>query len=721
MPTPPSRPRLAILALLGVWIVASFAGGAGVARLFLVRDATLTVTIRNAGPIWELAWHADAGFPRNGHWIDLAELLGDDVIRTPRTATPLTTPAPLELRRRLANHPLRDVSLAWHDSPDATLTLAHARVSHRLLDVPLGSRPLAVRGVEGAAPAGPEGVYRTTAPAGRIVFDPPRTPWFAWVLPAPLVALVLLVGAFLAHWLVRAFFRAPPADALPAAHPTRTALPLRLVTLAVVVGVPVWMHAWAPMMHSGDGTAYAVPAFYMLQNANFDHFDGWRLPGYALILLPFIAWSDDFTIGLGVLQTAMAIASSLLAWGMLRTRLGPRVSAAGAMLVACDPALIVWQRSILTEQTTILWIMLGASLLVRTGDRVVRRAPSLATLGLGALLGLVLAGACLTRPNLQVIAALAPLSLLLLSLRARTFTGVGAGLVCAIVCLAGVAPMLAHTHRLYGRVALTVGSDWNRAIWTWENGLLDWNQSGVLSFEQFEHVRRRCTGIDGHFASWDFLHLCRVWKVPPVPPGVHDWEELDRRSAILWKETFARRAERMGAMSARAVASMLAVPFREPRYFTWDPRFLADVYIGEEPNIYGTTNRKDSLEFFDEPVQHAFRHTVRDVAGLHESPHARALGAAYDLAQRGRPVVVLAFLVGMVRLVRRGDWVVVFVGALFLAHALAVPLMVFTGNLRYTMPWYALVTVVTLIGLFARRATPAPHPEHAPISSPPRP
>ncbi|MDX2131896.1 MAG: hypothetical protein SFY69_07585 [Planctomycetota bacterium] len=700
------------LGALLAWVLLSLMSGALVARLFVAREVAIDLSLRDAGARWEIGWTPVDGLPPNGHWIDLAERLGPN-----QPGPPFDTRTPLDLRYRVSNQALSEVFLAWHDSPGVEISLERAQVSQHLLGVHLGTSGLRVRTLEhvGERPgeAGSGGAYRATAPAGRLVFEPPRVPAWAWLLPAPVCAAALALAFLVVRWLVREFLRRPDGHSDgPAPHPAparRTSLALRLLTLGVVVGVPVWMHAWAPMIHSGDGTAYVLFVRWLLETGTFDHYDGWRLPGYAILILPFVAWSNDFSIGLGFAQTGIAITSSLLAWGIARRRLSPALSSLAAILVACDPALIVWQRSLLTEQLTIFWIMLGGFLFVHTADRVARRAPLARTIALAALLGLALAGGCLTRPNLQVFAAIAPLCLGLLALRARSPRMLLGAVSCAAAMLVALAPMLSLTHRLYGRWSLTIGSDWNRAIWTWENTLFDWNQSGTLSFEQFDDVRARCRGTT--FASWDFLDLCHAWGVPEVPTHGHPLIVRDARCRLLWQETFVRRADRMGTVTAKAVLSQLGVRFRHPPYFAGDPGFLSDAFIGRTPHVIGGTNWKDHIVRFSPPEQAIFNPTVRPLNDLHRSPHARALGAVYDAAEAGRPVVTILLFVGLLRLVRRADWTFVFLGGVFLAHALAVPLMVFTGNLRYTMPWYGLVTVVALVGVFGRppkHAAPAP-------------
>jgi hypothetical protein len=78
------------------------------------------------------------------------------------------------------------------------------------------------------------------------------------------------------------------------------------------------------------------------------------------------------------------------------------------------------------------------------------------------------------------------------------------------------------------------------------------------------------------------------------------------------------------------------------------------------------------------------------------------MASALGVARFVRPLLACLLLAATLRLLRRGDWVGAGLGAILLVHAVAVAALLFTGVERYCMPWYGLMTVLVLIGLFWR-------------------
>ena len=85
--------------------------------------------------------------------------------------------------------------------------------------------------------------------------------------------------------------------------------------------------------------------------------------------------------------------------------------------------------------------------------------------------------------------------------------------------------------------------------------------------------------------------------------------------------------------------------------------------------------------------------TPLPIGNLASSAPAQAFGAAFKVAAAIRPIISALFILATVVLIRRRDWPLALI---LLAHMTALPLLLFRGNDRYAMPWYGLMTVLTV-------------------------
>jgi hypothetical protein len=407
---------------------------------------------------------------------------------------------------------------------------------------------------------------------------------------------------------------------------------------------------------------------------------------------------SDFVAGLGWAHAAMGVAIPLLAWDMLRTRLRSPWPQLGAILIAVDPALVMWQRTVLTEELTTLLVMVCAWLFVKVHD-VGTGGRWRGTMARAAVLGGALAAACYTRPNMQVFAVLAPLLLggVALGKRSRPLA------LCAGACLACTAlllsPIFISNARTFSTPGLVVGADWNRAVWAWEDGLMDWNQSGVFTFDQFRTLRTLAR--EHRIASFTFPDKAQEWRTPPAPDDVHPRSQMDIRAGALWRESAARRGDMFLRTVPRAFASLMGVPMSQPGIFHGDAPFLLAPLLGDGRQCPQGTNW---LTGFDRAISPEFEQTVHPIGNVAESWPARTLGAAFHGWAWLRPALAAAFLFAGVVLVRKRDWAFASLALIVVAHMAGVAVLMFCGNDRYAMPWYGLMTVVTLAGLAPRGA-----------------
>lgn len=687
MPERSLLPRAFSTAWLGAWALLTLALGLVLVERGIRRDVVLRVQIAGAGDCWELGWEGSRG--HNGHWIDASEPTGG--ARLPmREAL-----EPFELRRRLPMEPLREISLAWHDSPGGTLTVHGARVEFRVLGRLWGVEPLPLLRAEGGTLAREVGGgFRVAGlPAlGRVVWPgvgpPPGAVLSVWI-----AAAIIAAGALLALRAIPSLVAAAgPLPGAPARSGTRW---LTMVTVLVVVGAQVGLLLATPMVMSADSTAYLWLADLARQNGNFEHLDGWRLPGFALLLLPLLS-AGDYGALLGAVHLVLGVACAAMIFAIVRSRVGAPWPHVAAILASIDPLAVLWQRHILSEH-------LGATLTIASCwvalvlCDTIHRGPLARRLALAGLLGILLGAACATRANLQVFAAALPGAIVVCAaMQRRAPRGVLAAAVSVLAAGACLAPIVLHNRAVFGRTSLVVGLDWNRFLWLWDYGRLDWNQSGTLTFEQFRTLRGRCAdGIN----AWDVTDLLSEWREQEGNPGPHPWTDRDTRCAEMWRESDARRPGAIWEIAARSTPLHLGFYAMEPRHTPDDCGHLMGPLLGRAgPGV--TTTSLFPLERFPPDARAMLERGVKPLPT--PSVTQRLLGWAYDGSKVAHNVIAAAFLVGVLRLWILRDRALWAVCAAVVLHAAVLPAWTFSWNPRYTMPLMGLVTGLAIAGCRGR-------------------
>lgn len=680
-------------AWVGAWVLLTLAVGLVMAERGLRRDVLLRVQLTGAGDCWEIGWEGPRG--HGGHWLDASEPLGAARV------VPRATGEPFELRRRLPMNALREVSLAWHDSPGGTLTVLEPRVEFRVLGRRWGQEPLPLLRAEGGTLArDSNGGFRVTAlaAAGRVVWPGvgprPGAVLAAWVASALIAAGVLLS------------LRALPALAavaglLPGA-PRRTGPRwLTFVTVLVVVGAQVYVLLATPMVLSADSTAYLWLAELARQHGNLDHLDGWRLPGFALLLVPLLG-VGDYAALLGLVHLGLGIACAGMIFAMVRSRVGAPWPHAAAMLASIDPLAVLWQRHILSEH-------LGATLTIASCwvalvlCDTAHRGPPARRLTLAGVLGVLLGLSCATRANLQVFAALLPAAVFICgAVHGRMVRGLLAAAVCVLLSGVVVAPIVLHNRTVFGRTSLVVGLDWNRFLWLWDYGQLDWNQSGTLKFEQFRTLRQRCAaGIN----AWDVTDLLSDWREREGRLGPHPWTDRDVRCAEMWRESDARRPGAIWDITLRGTLVHLGVYALEARHTPDDCGHLMGPLLGRAgPDVH--TTGLSPLDRFPAETRALLERGVKPLPP--PGPAQAWLGHAYDASKVAHNAIAAAFLVGLLRTWNSRDRALWAISAAVLLHAVVLPAWTFSWNPRYTMPLMGLVTALAIAGCLGRSPEPAP-------------
>jgi 4-amino-4-deoxy-L-arabinose transferase-like glycosyltransferase len=469
-----------------------------------------------------------------------------------------------------------------------------------------------------------------------------------------------------------------------------------IAAVLAAVGLPGIMSMWAPMLILADSTAYIWFAHVLLQTGSIDHFDGWRMPGYGLLLAPFISWFRDYAVPVGWLHAAVGAATALLVLDMLRRRVPRPWAHVAAILVAADPILLGWQRVLMGETFSAFFITLGAWLFLRLIDQA---RSGLHAVLLGLALGAISGAACLVRGNNQVLPVVLIAGLLwcgvVWSRRGALLAAAPATLAAMLMLL----PLCVLNHRHYDRFTPAVGRNFTRSLFSWENGTTDWNQTGTLSFTEFIEIRNRLRARS--MTDWDVMEwLAASTTTVPVPERTPAWLAMEVRSGVLVDEAVARRGPSVTLCQLQSFAGLLGFPVSSPAY-ALDGTWAIFAQLRGEANPRTTTNFDFTLDKFPPDVQHTIARTVHDVSWTQGHPVARVYGAWFDAWRWLRAAMAVCYIAALLRLVCTGRWAYAFVGLVVLANCVGVPVLTYAAEYRYAAPFYPLAWTTMALGLFA--------------------
>lgn len=626
------------------------------------------------------------------------------------------------------DHALPSYAVASMRVEPAAPGTQYAIAKSRIITYLTGKR-LPTRRIE----AGPDGSLGSLPPLWRAVGW--RGMLFSGALGSGLAAATLLLIA-VGRWLDGLLTRFPPVsrgtrDAPPLPSTSRRHSPWELVmactALALCIAAPLWMLAWSPVFMVADSTAYLWFAHTAAATHSIVHFDGWRLPGYGLLLAPLITRFEDFAPAVGVVQCVMAIATNLLVFDMLRGRVRLWAACVLTTLVACDPMLLAWQRFMLAETPSTFCIALAAwaflslamprsSTTCLQKDR--RHRSFFRPVCYALILGLACAAACWFRGNNLILPTLLIPGLAMCVWAARhakagreaIFAGGLAPLIAGVLVVASLVPLVLINHRTYSRYAFAIGNNFNRAIFSWQNGTTDWNQCGTFSLEEFREFRAMLRRAPMN--EWDVMGWVGNTTTIPVPPTAPQWLAMDLRSRAFVDEAFARDSSTFTERQRQAALGLLGVPVTEPMYALAGPPGMFAQLRGRQ-NPHTTTTYDFRLDIFPPDIVALIQRGIRDATPLQSSASARIYRAWFDPWMRWRWVLGGLFLIGLVRLLcarpYAWGWPGAALGLVALANTIAVPVLTYAAEYRYASPFYPLVAVTIGLGLVkAARGTDDP-------------
>ncbi|GIK20278.1 MAG: hypothetical protein DYG93_05040 [Leptolyngbya sp. PLA2] len=468
------------------------------------------------------------------------------------------------------------------------------------------------------------------------------------------------------------------------------------IALAAIVGVRAWVLWFTPMMMWSDSAHYLFNAHRLLTEGRFVLADFHFMVGYSVFLAPFIRLFDDFSLPLGIAQSAMGVGTAWMCRLMLRPVLPRPWPVVAMLLVGLDPDAIAYERWVLTETLSLFLVTLIGWLAVREVRRPVEGVRgSLAGLGRAVLLGLCCAAAIYARSALQTLLVLVPAMLIGARLPRLRPVHAAQGLVVALVALAALSPWMSLAKREHGRYGMALSYNFSRLQMAQMSGAIDANQTGVFSAADWERVRKRIDA--GQMSPWTFANEVRSGDVFPKAEG-QTW--LNRREALhgeIVEESFARRPYARGRAVWIALTTQLGLwtKWEHERTNTTVETFTAPF----RGHPHGASNIPDPSVNRNWAGTDLGPRMQRDIAYLRTSASARYFDEWATGWRLLRPFIGAFFLVGVAAAFFSREYGVFSLGMIVLGGVLAVSLIMLGAIERYRVVYTGLMGIVAVYGM----------------------
>lgn len=595
----------------------------------------------------------------------------------------------LVVRQRIPSYAISGWRLRW-DGGGGGASLAEARVTTRVMGWTV--RREAVRAAGGADGAGGR-IEIDTGKAGALEFVPVRgltlgehARGFLRVLGIgwSVVVIVTAAGVFVAS----ARGRARSLDVL---------------AFTVVVAAHAWIASWSPVMFCPDSVDYMSGAVDWAEGrASLARFDRFRLPGY-----PFVAgmvWKgfggEGFNAALGAIQGVLGVGTCVLAWWMARRVAGGRWAAVAMLVVGLNPVHLAWTRYAMSETLSEFLATLAMALAVRAWGP---RGESARGYGLdvaaAVALGLVAACGAYVRGNLQLLVLASPALVVVLGWKGwGRWRALGLG---GIALAAGVVPMvprMAGHLRDHGMAGFTLGGSFARFILGEPNGVMDLNQSAVVSAEEWAAMRSDREA--GRANEWSLAPRLMGSKRFPPPEGTKGFGADEARYRVFSDESLARFGRERVGLAFEAFVNVMGL-------WPWEYRAgFQENDVWTRP-LRGIDATRGSNFFTD--AAHAAKHGPggeklnqfcrKDVSGALRRKDARVLADWWGADRVTRPLWAgLAFVAVGAGVVRR-DWRLAWIAGVVVAHAGVLAWIMLAGLDRYGVPMEPALRVAAVGGM----------------------
>lgn len=516
------------------------------------------------------------------------------------------------------------------------------------------------------------------------------------------------------------------------AEPPKAARWARVVGAAPIVVTVAWTLV-SPTMMCPDSVDYVANAMRLMDTGSFAHFDGWRSPGYSVVLLGLLAFGKHVAVAAGLLNCAMVIATMRLsakACGLIvREATGNATHAAWAAaavmwVVGLDPWTMLWTRHVMPECASMLVVAVVVRVLVgmAVGQRSGSNAGPSGTAGPpktwrlianGAALGVFVGAACYLRGNFQLLVACVPvcIGVCVLARGGGFGRAVMVGGACAACGVGMLMPWIVRTHARTGEWSFTTGGQFARALFAQETGLMDWNQSEAFDIDHM--VRLAKMRDSGTLGPYPFVHEMNTGKLAAMgDSSLPQLVNTDRRAKVMVDEALARRPAMRDVLALKAMSTQLGVwafdvpGYRENTY--WAGALRGGDASGPTGGDTQWADPASQTHLPKELVERVHARTTRSIEAYRTGAAARGFGVWWSVGSVARSAVAWAGVIGVGLLVlglargvvcdagagevREADvaWVrgavcVVLIAVLIAAHAAAIAWVVMTGLDRYAV------------------------------------
>jgi len=597
------------------------------------------------------------------------------------------------LTRRLPVYDTGEVTFACAASPGDTLAITRARLTFAVANRWVFSRGATLEPVEDIERVD-ETTWRVTGarPTVRFIVDHAAGPvaFAAGSLAMFGVLVVVCAGLYGVIRLV------PPV--LRCRGTPTVVIALLVLTVHTLVAV------FVPTLITSDGMDYMDAADGLANGKGFANFPDYKAPGLSILIAAAMKVSNHFLDTFAWMMALMAVGTSLMAYHFVRARASHGWAVGAALVVGVHPSLITYEAHLLRELPSAA-IMMAVSLGILTiRDRLGK--------GLGVAWGwtlslaLLCAAGAATRENLQILAFIVPLVLLLPgagTLRRRAVPAVVVCVVSALIVLPGVLSI----RRVYGNLSLVRPKiHYNRLLAAQGNRAHDANFAEFFTKEQWltfrnEHLKRALVDNDLS-ALLNRSKLATDARFTGPNKG-------DQQQRAFMEEATAREPLAFYRASVRAFVSQLGLwniqtgamkpvaPSDEyySRALRGEPiaaptNFPSDTVVAV--NNARLKPRKDRLLFLVADNRRGIDH-------LEDQPLTRLFNEWFYTSRALRPFAGWLFLVGVGLAVYRRDVSLAAVGGIVLLSTFAAAFVVGTPTDRFGVPFIPVIWCVALIAL----------------------
>jgi hypothetical protein len=287
-------------------------------------------------------------------------------------------------------------------------------------------------------------------------------------------------------------------------------------------------------------------------------------------------------------------------------------------------------------------------------------------------------------------------------------------------------PWLALNRARYGVAMMAPFRNYSHLLNLWNHGVLDANQTAATGRDAWWRFREQASGGNlNPNRTFDALAApssapapataAAAASAPAPPPGApaasytvrspEDWMKGETRARAVIEESLARHP--LASLRPRLMALVVQLGLwtkfdaHKPNETEW----AASGYRGrpiQETNAMLIPDQRDAY-VADSVLADLLRRMQRSTASLKGNWHARWFDEYFGAWRLLRPIIGVLVLVGVTAALIRREWLVLGLGLIVLANALALSWFVAAAIDRYRVPFNGLAAIVAVYGVWALR------------------